>query len=888
MASASATATRITTPVARVNKERGEWAEPEQMNQTYALLYNTLTVNNASFIPIQMDERIWRLVYGPAKRDRTRCWANTSFRDPTFHYRIIHQTEEGGVRTEMVRVDAPQRVYDRTTGRSFEVQDDGFLCGTHGLNNVANTVILTPPDHLGAIEDVRPLYSKQITREELTLAALREGVFLLSVKLTDASDLNSLDSAERFPRNKCFLDLLERARGMIILTQYSVVKPKKAYSESGKTAPQVGAHYVSLVLAEPSTGGVDPARRWLIFSMAKIESAGATAADAVDKYILNTLTGLTFEEKTREERRRRLERENIDPVNFEGLLPISLRLLFDDANLAERAATRRPLAAEELAHLVLVRSLLRRQLSDLRLISFTIGNETMNELSAVKPVSPNGIDELCAFIDRTAPTSANDDDEADDLTYTGLDQTNMVSFLLKRHAADAMLNMQAEIILRFVVSENKAGWVVDPILSTNEAAAQEGVLEPIKNRYTEVLQALRTVRSYAPVDSTDVLGLVMTGSPIGDRNQFNKFSRLMANRRWLRWIAITLAANSLAELFESIIVLAAYPLNVTVRRILTLLGITLFSNLKGYGVRLETTPSVSQIYSLLRRDRTALLPLDSLPEQIANLVRTGEIAERGEFATLFMDKNYEWYLWLMQSALDADLPNFLLPSVQPFIIRDTGGQQYDDLTVAYDRRAAFVELVRETLFRMPAYDQDHSVLRAAYTEQNFNMPTREPIAQLFRAGALEFVRRSVDAGFLPDANTALEWIDVLAFDRRYGTDAWRAATQDLSTHTAITEKPRFAERAALAGYDVIRSNFFGRLHLLPDQRRPITNNINRLPLPRTPGQWQSTRPIIAERVRLCTTPLSELPMYVNRYDRGVQATSSKRARTAAPAGDLSS
>ncbi len=134
----------------------------------------------------------------------------------------------------------------RMTGRDFPIQRDGFLCGTHTLNALARGVLLNPVsifDTMSAMRepiDSRVPYSLYALREEVVVAALREGVVLGSVLLNDVGQFESLcaeDSVLPAPENKCLEAAIVAAGGLTLL-----------FSTGGGT----GGHFVSIVRLDGS------------------------------------------------------------------------------------------------------------------------------------------------------------------------------------------------------------------------------------------------------------------------------------------------------------------------------------------------------------------------------------------------------------------------------------------------------------------------------------------------------------------------------------------------------------------------------------------------------------------------------------------------------------
>lgn len=831
-----------------------EWADPAEMNATYALLYNTLEFNARPFLPIQMDESIWRLVYAPPARDRRRCWRELG----SLSYKPQRRVE--GTRSQP-RTDAlavPRRNVHRPTGRSFEMQqDDGYLCGMHSMNNVANAVLLTPPDHQSAIEAVRPLVSRLASIEELTLAALREGVFFVPLKLVAASDLNPLDPAERFPADKMCLRMVERARGMVVY----------------QPSPQPGGdgHFVSLVYTEPppsssssSASSDNDDYRWLVYSTGAVVSYGATAAAALDRYMLRVLgSGVSAPEKSREERRRMLQQENISPQRFIGLLPVSLRQLREDAlvrlDLSNGSTSSQSAIDEDtLLDIIMQRTLLRRALSETRV---TNGSD----ITLPEPVSPNAIDDLNWFLTQNMYA----DDATDELRthFDGREFVNVGSFYMHRHMLDVELNMLVEKLLVRLLAELEAGWSAEPI-----AMRSRGRTAPldVRQRYAKMRTSLAKMRGRIR-DADGCLGLLLMHIDDSEPASFDKALRVLSNRRWLRYLALTVAASALIAELDRVMESGEYPLRDEARKVLVLFATTAYSTMQGSGIKLSSTPSFTALYrAMQQRGRDELLPLASLPDRIDRVVRTSPLTTQSPFAKLYTEGNYEWFLWLLYAVRDAELPGAdTLPDFSRLEITkpappNAANVLYDNQGGQYDQLADFAILLRRTLFRAPEPRADFDTLARTYAEQAVNRETSLALAQLFKRNGADFVRVALERGYLTSAPEAALWINFLAFDARFASpdqQVWLAAKNDVAAHDLNDALgPRFLERAAQAGFANLRRRVAGILHFQPDRRAPITNNTTRLPLPRVPGAWYTTRPRTGKETQLCVEPLARLPL----------------------------
>ena len=882
------------------NNERGEWADPSAMNLTYALLYNTIDATDAFYLPNQLDERMWQSVYAPSVRNRRLCWADGSPR--AFDYRpqqaapeiasaTSNEKNDGSRKraivdrprrsirptTAPINFTPPVRNRDSGTGRSFEVQhNEGFLCPLHTLNNIANSVLLSPPDMLQAIELVRTLEPNIASLEELSLAALREGVFLLPIALTDASALNPLDAEQTYPELKFFLTLLEEARGMIIYT------PAHGFGYVG--------HFVSLVYAEPGEGGLDPSRRWLVYSTSSVVARGTTAAEALDKYILmNLSTGSSSDEKTREERRRRLQESNIDPQHFIGLLPLPIHLLWDDAMAGrdrEERAARMP--EDEYLRMIVLRTLLRRSLGEMRVQPNELG---LNDITMPKPVSPNSVDELAQFMQRLTSRIERDGSMVWNSVFDGFDQTNVASFILRRHDVDVRMNKDAETLALLLLREYDNGWSADPIPivdgsdvlidATTRYSYENTRYSKERPNFETVLGNLRRMMR----EPDGGIGLMFSGVTGDERGEmFSKFVRLLPNRRWLRYLVIDIVASALDTHVRRLNQSRRFPLGVAARRVMVLLTICAFTSLRYAGVNPSSTPNVVRLLNVVRASRTEMLPVGSLPDMLEEPVRRGSTDTGSPLVKLMLNGGYEWYLWLWQAAIDAGLPGLDQMQLEPFwtfgAYELDDRPPFDDNTAMYDRMFTFVRQLRTTLFRIPAADEDFRIIRDYFYEQDARQRTRVVIAEHFHVVATTFVTAAVSDRLLPDVQTAQSWVDFLAFDGRYGAlddVGWRTAAGDVASHLLENNlRPAFIERAAQSGFVIIRRDVFGPLQTVADTRTPITTNMERLPLPNQPGNWRSTRPVVDARVRLCTSVMSALPWWRGATNRPPTTTSTAK------------
>jgi len=854
-----------------MSAEVPKWAEPKAMARTYALLYNTLLVCNAPYMMSQMSEDVWRLVYGSAScRPRHMSWAKArddnresrafvyaerrttaqqlarqrelrvriaTLRDSVDLTGAVQERMVERAREELRRVERPtaerfprppRDTHAALANRSFQIQHhDAYLCGMHSLNNVANCVLLSPPDILQTVELMRSLEPRFAAYEELALAALREGIFLMPVKLTDPSDLNPLDYSESAPRSKYFLDLLEEAGGMVV------------YQPS---APPALGHYVSLVYVPEAE---DPDSEWVVYSTDHVVARGATAADALDRYILSVLYGAQFGKDaeygtgdTRERRRQEAAARcgvRDAQKNFVGLLPIALDALVDDSTQVSLMAD---LSDKRRERIYVLRTLVRRALSEMRV-------QGSGDLTLPPPISPGNFDAMAQFF---AINRVHSDDE---LHFDGLDVANVASFVTVRFTADQTINKAMDALARRALLEldSSAPW------SALEAR-------------DDALATLVELRSY--MRSMPVLGLFFAM-----RDNFGKFSRLMSNRRWFRYFVLQLAITGLIETLR-----AGRGALVPVR-IVVLLCFVGFCNLQAAGVRLAATPAIVRLYARvgeLGDERHKLLPLDDAPPNIGELVRRSPATQRGPLFSLLINCSYDASLWLLQAIERARLPQ--LPcnaTLAPLFAigesdRERVSQQLpsaqrvaerDDSSIAYDQLSSFVTLLRVTLFALPFEHIDNTVVQKVATAVRSGTPTHTQLVSQMHEAASRFVREATTERLMAPER-ARDLVDALAFDARYTDDERQADaaewTGDAEARSLDSEtKPRYTERLAQFGIDEAYRQTFGAFCLSADRRTPITDNVERLPLPRVPGNWLTARPLVHESVLLACAPLHVLP-----------------------------
>lgn len=216
---------------------RPRWTQRAERKQMLEILFRSDA----------LDRAVWRLLFEPGHTenafrligdrefltvyswevDWTRQLINYSFNDKP---------------NSLVTVEPLQSM--RTLSRSFPVQNDSFLCAIHSLNTIARGILLNPVSIFDTIVSMRQdagpdtpisLYAQ---REEVVIAALKEGVVLGSVLLNEPGHFAALCDVESdlpLDENKVVEQAAIAAGGLMLLFS------------SGRG---YGGHFVSIVLLE--------------------------------------------------------------------------------------------------------------------------------------------------------------------------------------------------------------------------------------------------------------------------------------------------------------------------------------------------------------------------------------------------------------------------------------------------------------------------------------------------------------------------------------------------------------------------------------------------------------------------------------------------------------
>lgn len=918
--SGTTTATTTTPPraIEKVYAPVGHssWNNPAVMIRVYSYLYNTI-----DSLGVQMDAGLWLKVYGePPYRNRQLNWSSIAdARQMQFvpRYQVAPASASSSTRRTdaydfydnsalvvasvgMKRpfdfasstaafvapprvacfeqnngfFDPPQTMYDHALRRSFAMQHDGFLCAIHSLNNVSNRMAFAPPDTLGVIDMLRPLGNCYAQLEEVIVAALREGIFLVQIRLTSASDLIPLHDDSEFPANKTCLRLLKRAGGMLVF--------------------QPPGHFVSLVYSEEP--GVAPSQCWGVYDSRAVVARGPTAATTLDNFIFRrNIAGISDQRAIARElaKRQAKQRSDFDTL-YIGLLPISLEALLDDGigddpSSGGDSSSDQDAVYQRLLEKRLIRSLLRRSLSETMVIKSLLiaqseSNQQEYEINVPLPLQPSAIDSIVRDID------SND--------LTGSEQTNPASLYATRFSIDQSLNdifdELAAPVLQYFLGGKTLFW---------------------RRQLADTLNRARGV-----LDSAPGSGLFFT-SVAQNEQSLRQFLRLHSNRRWFRYFVLYICCSSIVDYIGTkpeIPIPPGTPESRNPRKnpendrwylktipsqifpLLILVCMVGYTNLTTLGNPDERTPNIGRLFDYLYNERERSLLLPPVPQHLAAIAaRPTSTENAAAFKAYFSCNRYDKTFWLLEATATVQLPEqpqlglpaFPLPSIEPFRLtlqarRRVGefysmrsgehedfdlerfyGASCDDLSFQYDDMAEFVLLLRTTLFRLPLAGQDFNAVGAVLASVEVTAPTPLVLAQHMHEVADEFIARAttpVDSDTMPfaDINSdemARRWVDIVAFDRAYSSNNWRNAAQVTQFHATSLQKPRLFERVLQTGFDSIHRTVFGIQTLAPDTRRAIYTNQTRVPIvdsaSRPVQRWDDVRPYTSQRAQLSMRPI---------------------------------
>lgn len=846
---------------------RAKCFRPGNMAHTYALLYKTC---GADLLSVQMEENLWRVVYGrPPARDRTHSWAEQPcsyergarerFARWEKEVRALERARElHGDGSTLARArqlgidmanegknstqtfDPPPLAFVSRLQRAFEVQEyDGFLCSLHATHSLANAVIFTPNDILDTIEMMRPLESSFAQVEELILCALREGIFLMPLRLSRHCDLTPLDSGERWPRDKPTLKLIERAGGLVLYCSDAI-----SGGDSG--------HYVTLVHTPLAA---DSKWRWVIYSTNSVVARGAEAADAIERYVRSRFKAIGAEYAPD-------GGDGNSPIegvfHVRALLPLALDSIYTPEQRAFRASKRKPhkaLSAAEQSLVNLSAALVRRALSQMELLRANDASSVHYDMNVPEALSACAIDEIDAVLRRNH--------------WSGTERADVASFVSVRHAAATHTN---ELL----------GECAEALLSANVAG---------------VRAALAQLRGYWL--SVPAVGLLFRGAldeASADRPHTRlastKFAALLSNSAWLRIVSTILGASTILGELEN-----GSTFDLPLQCVCALLCFAGYTNLREFGV-----PTPRWLVALWarrcasRRDRQRYLPTPSATLRAAFADAHTDDAARNIVA----QNRFDVPLWLLDALRALRSRHFLLG--EPHLRALAPHLPAEQYTALLERsgvsdggpqaRAAFKELddalelvrtMRSTLFLLPYAGQDFaSVVREPCTRGQRSLGSAKDggfvclLADLMR----RFVRAVASYGL--DEQQALVLCDVLACDRRIFErfdefDELPAAER--AAYCAYGDsKPRFVECARQANFAELHKQVHGAVALFPDRREPVGALGVRVPRLTGDETWADVRPSAGREAQLNVQPLAMLAPSEHITDRRATLASMKRRR----------
>lgn len=204
-----------------------DWVQAPRRRDTVRRLFQSQTI----------DPALWRLLF-QSRSESAPCRGETqidAWQVDWAHESVVFRFKRGDAFTfRHVASPATTRIGER----AFAVQRDAYLCGLHSLNTVAGATLLNPAALFEILCRMRPVDPSVTTslyaqREEIFVAALREGVVLGSLLLSAASQLDALRRQQYpTPPNAAVEAAVRAAGGMFVL-----------FSSSAGC----GGHYVSVV-----------------------------------------------------------------------------------------------------------------------------------------------------------------------------------------------------------------------------------------------------------------------------------------------------------------------------------------------------------------------------------------------------------------------------------------------------------------------------------------------------------------------------------------------------------------------------------------------------------------------------------------------------------------
>ena len=203
-----------------------------ELMPSWAQAHERATTLASLFADDWLEPGLWRLLFQPAPERQARghaCSAISGRRVESYELdwtseRIVFRFAKPAAEREWSLTRLEPVALTMQGGRLFPVQRDGFLCGTHSLNALARGALLNPASVFETMllmrDSVDPAvpFGLYAQRDELIVAALREGVVLGCVLLSDLTQLAMLKCGAQLPvpPHRAFEHAVGAAGGLIL------------------------------------------------------------------------------------------------------------------------------------------------------------------------------------------------------------------------------------------------------------------------------------------------------------------------------------------------------------------------------------------------------------------------------------------------------------------------------------------------------------------------------------------------------------------------------------------------------------------------------------------------------------------------------------------------
>lgn len=249
-----------------------------ELMPSWAQAHERATTLASLFADDWLEPGLWRLLFQPAPERQARghaCSAISGRRVESYELdwtseRIVFRFAKPAAEREWSLTRLEPVALTMQGGRLFPVQRDGFLCGTHSLNALARGALLNPASVFETMllmrDSVDPAvpFGLYAQRDELIVAALREGVVLGCVLLSDLTQLAMLKCGAQLPvpPHRAFEHAVGAAGGLIL---------------HFASADGEGGHYVTVLpLADGS---------WAVYDTSAVTLRGDSLGDALHQAI---------------------------------------------------------------------------------------------------------------------------------------------------------------------------------------------------------------------------------------------------------------------------------------------------------------------------------------------------------------------------------------------------------------------------------------------------------------------------------------------------------------------------------------------------------------------------------------------------------------------------